>query len=65
MKNKFLDHFDLWLKLLLRHFSKHKIQGRIFFVAIGLAIIVWSFILAFYIGKALFFCIVNLTNFYK
>lgn len=54
MKNKFLDHFDLWLKLLLKHFDTHKIQGRIFFFEIGLSILFWSIIVAIYTGQAIY-----------
>lgn len=53
MKNKFFDHFDLWLKMILHHFDKHKWQGRIFFTGVAVAIVIWSTIVAFYAGEAI------------
>ena len=38
---KKLDHIDLWLKMILNHFHKHKIQGRLFFTAAGMSILVY------------------------
>lgn len=49
MKNKILDHIDLWLRMLLRHFDKHRVQGIIFFAEIGLSIILWSVIIVLHI----------------
>jgi len=57
MKTSVLDHFDLWLKLLLKHFDTHKIQGRIFFFEIGLSILFWSIIVGVYTGQAIYDCI--------
>lgn len=45
-----------WIKLLLQHFDKHKIQGRIFFGEIGLSIVLWSIIIAIHIGEAIQKC---------
>lgn len=60
MKNKILDHIDLWLKMLFKHFDKHKIQGRIFFAELGIAILIWVVILAIYVGDALKNLLINL-----
>lgn len=45
MKNNILNHIDLWLKMLFRHFDKHKIHGGIFFLSLSFAIITWSAVL--------------------
>lgn len=49
--NKILNHFDLWVKLVLKHFDKHKIQGRIFFAELGLSILIWVMITSIYLGE--------------
>jgi len=53
MKNKILYHIDTWLKLILKHFDKHEWQGTIFFIELGIVIMIWSCIVAIYIGQAL------------
>lgn len=62
MKNKILNHIDLWLKMLFQHFDKHKIQGRIFFAELGLSILVWTVIIAIYVGDSLKNLLINFSK---
>jgi len=39
---KILDHIDLWLKLILKHFDIHRNQGKIFFFNVTIAVCLWS-----------------------
>ncbi len=57
MKARVLDHFDLWLKLLLKYFNTHTTIGKIFFFEIGLSILFWSIIVGVYTGQAIYDCI--------
>lgn len=43
-----------FLKLFLNHFKKHRIQGRIFFGEIGLAIILFGILCGIYTGEAIY-----------
>lgn len=53
-----------WLKILSKHFDKHKIQGRIFFGEIGLAVILFAILCGIYTGEAIYDYITS-TNYYK
>ena len=41
MKKNLNDHIDLWLKMILDHFNEHKNQGRLFFFALGLSLVIY------------------------
>jgi len=57
---KILDHIDLWLKLILKHFDIHRNQGKIFFFNVTIAVCLWSIIIGFYMGEALKEILINL-----
>lgn len=59
MKNNLLHHIDTWIKLILNHLDKHKMQGIIFFTELGITIMIWAVIMAFYLGKALYNIIIK------
>lgn len=52
-KLNILEHIDCWLKTILKYFKYHKIQGRIFWFNITLAICLWSIIVGFYTGEGI------------
>jgi hypothetical protein len=49
MKNS-LTYIEIWLKLILNYFDKHKIQGTIFFISLMLCLIE----IGFFIGLAIY-----------
>lgn len=54
MRNRVLDHFDSWLRLLFKYFNAYPTVGKIFFFEIGLSILFWSIISGIYIGQAIY-----------
>lgn len=47
------NNLELYIKLLLNYFDKHKIQAAIFFFQMGLCFLMWSVIVAIYTGIAI------------